>query len=44
MPGAVEMALEALKRGRATDAAFQAFVVPVAWKLVFERDVESRAA
>ena len=33
--------MEALKRGRATDAAFQAFVVPVAWKLVFERDVEA---
>ena len=41
MPGAVEMALEALKRGRATDSAFKAFVVPVAWKLVFERDVEA---
>ena len=41
MPGAVEMANEALKRGRAADPAFQAFVAPVVWKLVFERDVEA---
>ena len=40
MPGAVEMALEALRRGRAADPGFQAFVAPVVWKLVFERDVE----
>ena len=40
MPGAVEMAKEALKRGRETDPAFQAFVAPVVWKLVFQRDVE----
>ena len=41
MPGAVEMALEALKRGRAADPGFQAFVAPVVWKLVFDRDVET---
>jgi hypothetical protein len=41
MPGAVEMASEALKRGRATDPGFQAFVAPVVWKLVFDRDVEA---
>lgn len=40
MPGAVEMAVEALRRGREADPAFQAFVAPVAWKLVFQRDVE----
>ena len=40
MPGAVEMANEALRRGRAADPAFQAFVAPVVWKLVFDRDVE----
>ncbi|MEP9388106.1 hypothetical protein [Mesorhizobium sp. KR9-304] len=42
MPGAVEMANEALKRGRAADPGFQAFVAPVVWKLVFERDVEPK--
>ena len=40
MPGAVEMANEALRRGRVTDPEFQAFVAPVVWKLVFNRDVE----
>lgn len=40
MPGAVEMAQEALGRGRKQDPAFQAFVAPVVWKLVFDRDVE----
>ena len=40
MPGAVEMAVEALRRGRETDPAFEAFVAPVVWKLVFQRDVE----
>jgi len=40
MPGAVEMALEALRRGREADRAFEAFVAPVVWKLVFQRDVE----
>ena len=41
MPGAVEMALEALRRGRETSPGFQAFVAPVVWKLVFQRDVEA---
>jgi len=40
MPGAVEMAGEALRRGRETDPAFEAYVAPVVWKFVFERDVE----
>ena len=40
MPGAVEMASEALRRGRAENSGFQAFVAPVVWKLVFQRDVE----
>jgi hypothetical protein len=41
MPGAVEMANEALKRSRDADPGFQAFVAPVVWKLVFDRDVEA---
>jgi hypothetical protein len=41
MPGAIEMALEALRRGREADPGFQAFVAPVVWKLVFQRDVEA---
>ncbi|WP_245428565.1 hypothetical protein [Kumtagia ephedrae] len=41
MPGAAEMALEALERGRAADPAFRAFVAPMVWKLVFLRDVEA---
>jgi hypothetical protein len=40
MPGAVKMASEALRRGRAENSGFQAFVAPVVWKLVFQRDVE----
>jgi hypothetical protein len=40
MPGAVEMAKEALRRGRDASFDFQAFVAPVVWKLVFDRDVE----
>ncbi len=40
MPGAVEMAQEALERGRKQDPSFQAFVAPIVWKLVFDRDVE----
>jgi hypothetical protein len=40
MPGAVEMALEALRRGREADPGFQTFVAPVVWKLIFQRDVE----
>jgi hypothetical protein len=41
MPGAVEMAQEALRRGRKQNPAFEAFVAPVVWKLVFDRDVEA---
>lgn len=44
LPGAVEMGLEALQRGRAADPAFQAWVVPVVWKLAFTRDVEHALA
>lgn len=40
MPGAIEMAAEALELGRRTDSAFRAFVVPVVWKLVFLEDAE----
>lgn len=40
LPGAVEMGLDALERGRAVDPAFQAWVAPVVWKLAFTRDVE----
>ncbi len=41
MPGAVEMAGEALRRGRESSPGFQSFVAPVVWKLVFQRDVEA---
>jgi hypothetical protein len=44
LPGAVEMGFEALARGRAADPAFQAFVAPVVWKLVFLKDVEPQLA
>ena len=40
LPGAVEMALEALQVGRKTNPKFQAWVAPVVWKLAFTRDVE----
>lgn len=40
LPGAVEMGLEALCLGRATDASFEAWVAPVVWKLGFLHDVE----
>jgi len=39
MPGAAEMAFEALRLGQANSPDFQAFVVPVVWKLAFMRDV-----
>jgi len=39
LPGAVEMGLEALKRGRATDPDFKVWVAPVVWKLAFTRNV-----
>ena len=35
MPGAVEMAAEALDAGAHADPAFQAWVAPVVWKLEF---------
>ena len=40
MPGAVEMALEALAEGRKSNPQFQAWVAPVVWKLAFTKDVE----
>jgi hypothetical protein len=39
LPGAVEMGLEALKRGRATDPEFEVWVAPVVWKLAFVNNV-----
>jgi hypothetical protein len=42
LPGAVEMALEALATGRGANADFEAWVAPVVWKLVFVEDVEER--
>ena len=44
LPGAVEMALEALEKGRKTQPDFQAWVAPVVWKLVFTEDVEKPLA
>ncbi|MBB6411143.1 hypothetical protein [Mesorhizobium sangaii] len=44
LPGAVEMGLEALKRGRATDPDFKVWIAPVVWKLVFTRNVEAALA
>jgi hypothetical protein len=44
LPGAVEMGLEALRRGRETDQHFKAWVAPVVWKLTFTKDVESALA
>jgi hypothetical protein len=41
MPGAAEMALEALKRGREAGRDLEVWVAPVVWKLVFTRDVEA---
>ena len=40
MPGAVEMALEALAAGRKSNPQFQAWVAPVVWKLAFTKNVE----
>lgn len=40
LPGAVEMAREALEQGRATDPSFEAWVAPIVWKLTFTGDVE----
>ncbi|RWC64321.1 hypothetical protein [Mesorhizobium sp.] len=44
LPGAVEMGLEALKRGRATDPDFMVWIAPVVWKLAFTRNVEAALA
>ncbi|TIX01223.1 MAG: hypothetical protein E5V59_05370 [Mesorhizobium sp.] len=44
LPGAVEMGLEALKRGRATDPDFKVWIAPVVWKLAFTRNVEAALA
>ncbi|KUM24771.1 hypothetical protein AU467_06665 [Mesorhizobium loti] len=44
LPGAVEMGLEALKRGRETDKNFKAWVAPVVWKLAFTGNVERALA
>ncbi len=40
LPGAVEMAADALALGRAAKSDFRAFVAPVVWKLVFLEDAE----
>jgi hypothetical protein len=39
--GAAEMALQALAAGRAEDTAFQSYVAPIVWKLVFLGDVSA---
>ncbi|PZV36199.1 hypothetical protein [Mesorhizobium kowhaii] len=44
LPGAVEMGLEALNRGRAADPDFQVWIAPVVWKLAFTRNVETALA
>ncbi|MFD2053113.1 hypothetical protein ACFSQT_08300 [Mesorhizobium calcicola] len=44
LPGAVEMGLEALQRGRATDPDFKVWIAPVVWKLAFTRNVEAALA
>ncbi|MER8574488.1 hypothetical protein NKH19_20165 [Mesorhizobium sp. M1338] len=44
LPGAVEMGLEALRRGRATDPHFKVWIAPVIWKLAFTGNVEAALA
>ncbi|AZO43243.1 hypothetical protein EJ076_20165 [Mesorhizobium sp. M7D.F.Ca.US.005.01.1.1] len=44
LSGAVEMGLEALKRGRATDPDFKVWIAPVVWKLAFTGNVEAALA
>ncbi|WP_192384345.1 hypothetical protein [Mesorhizobium silamurunense] len=44
LPGAVEMGLEALQRGRETNKDFRAWVAPVVWKLAFTGNVERALA
>jgi hypothetical protein len=41
MPGAAEMALEAVKRGRHAGRDPDAWIAPIVWKLAFTRDVEA---
>ncbi|UVK45474.1 hypothetical protein BPNPMPFG_001013 [Mesorhizobium sp. AR07] len=41
LPGAVEMGLEALKRGRAANPDFKVWIAPVVWKLAFTGNVEA---
>jgi hypothetical protein len=41
MPGAAEMALEALKRSREAGRDLEVWIAPVVWKLAFTRDVEA---
>jgi hypothetical protein len=40
LPGAFEMGKEALEEGRRTDPAFETWVAPIVWKLVFLENVE----
>jgi hypothetical protein len=40
LPGAVEMALEALEQGRRSNPGFEAWVAPIVWKFFFLDDVE----
>ncbi|RWB56139.1 hypothetical protein [Mesorhizobium sp.] len=44
LPGAVEMGLEALQRGRETNKDFKAWVAPIVWKLAFTGNVERALA
>lgn len=44
LPGAVEMGLEALQRGREINRDFKAWVAPVVWKLAFTGNVERALA
>jgi hypothetical protein len=41
MPGAAEMALEALKHGRDAGRDLEVWIAPIVWKLAFIRDVEA---
>ncbi|RRH99232.1 hypothetical protein EH240_18510 [Mesorhizobium tamadayense] len=44
LPGAVEMGLAALPRGRETNTDFKVWVAPVVWKLAFTGNVERALA
>ncbi|NGO53412.1 hypothetical protein [Allomesorhizobium camelthorni] len=41
MPGAAEMALEALKRSREAGRELEVWIAPIVWKLAFTRNVEA---